>query len=587
MSILAGILVRRSADRLKADDVDQLTRSLSRHSDDEPIVFQTDRVCLTKIDIGAYGSPAHHAEPDGSASMLVGEPLLAGDDDPDRTRRDDLGQLHAELRRGRVDALRGARGFFAVAHYDPSSETLALATDRLGVRLLYYWADDEYIVFATSLRVIESLQLVPKQMDLRGVTELACLGFPLADRTPYVGVRALRAGEIVRFTAQATSQSQYWRWDEIAPRERHEDIVLKEAYEHFAAAVRRRLRRDTVTVSLLSGGLDSRCIVGMLRSLNINVHTFMFAAPRTKDFAFASEIAHRLGTMHEQRGVESAGHEQWLSLVADAWKGSTARLTWPPQRPQLLWSGDGGSVGLGHVYLNPERVRLLRGNERTRAIEGYLAQYYSPVLRRVMDPDLYEVLKDVPHRGVEEELDDVRSEDPARRFYLYLMHNDQRRHLVEYLENIDVHRFELHEPFFDSDLLACIMSGPTDLYIGHRFYTKWLQLFPPVVTSVPWQTYPDHEPCPLPHPTDLETPWTRGRRPVAWETERKRRLIAQASAMRADAKFAEKFARRPYLHIAMGLYRTGLRDYSYVVDWANVYHRYWTRCNGRYVLPRN
>jgi len=68
--------------------------------------------------------------------------------------------------------------------------------DKLGIRPLYFWADDDVIVFASALRILEELPLVPKQMDLRAVTELVGLGAPLADRTPYSGISLLRAARL-------------------------------------------------------------------------------------------------------------------------------------------------------------------------------------------------------------------------------------------------------------------------------------------------------------------------------------------------------------------------------------------------------
>jgi len=586
LSILAGIFARTSDASLLQQDVDELKQAISRSPSDDVTVFRDERICLAKVDVGAFGVPAFRTGLDGSASMLAGEPFLSDDDDPSWSREQDLALLHSEIPRGDTHALRRARGFFAAAHYQVNPCTLTLVTDKLGVRMLYYWQDEHYVVFATAIRIIEGLRRVPKEMDLRGVTEIACLGYALGERTPYAGVYALRPAETVRFSGAGTSKSQYWRWEAIEPQPSSEEALLRDVYDRFTAAVKRRLRSDTVTVSYLSGGLDSRCVVAVLRNLNAAVHTFTFAPRGTQDFALAPDIAQGLGTMHEQHAVDSAGHDQWLALLAEAWRDSKTRLRHPPQRPQMVWSGDGGSVGLGHVYLSDQLVGLLRSGRRETAIEIYLRQHYGSVLGRLMNREIYQRLRNVPLKGIEEELDDIRCGEPARQFYLFLMFNDQRRHLVDYLENVDLHRLELHEPFYDSDLLESIMRGPTDLYIGHRFYTKWMRLFPSVVTSVPWQTYQGHEPCPLPLPPGLATPWNgQGRLPQAIQRERKRRLLADAYEMLHDTEFAANFARRPYLLIVTEVYRTGLRDYSYVIETAKVYYRYWIRSAGRYRMP--
>src|SRR2546426_839289 len=105
----------------------------------------------------------------------------------------------------------GARVVFCAVHYHPDASRLTLITDKLGVRPLYYWIGDDHVIFATALRVLEGLADLPKQMDLRAVTEAACFGFPLGDRTPYQGVRALRAAEIVEVSGAGVGRSKIGR----------------------------------------------------------------------------------------------------------------------------------------------------------------------------------------------------------------------------------------------------------------------------------------------------------------------------------------------------------------------------------------
>ena len=80
------------------------------------------------------------------------------------------------------------------------SGTLTLVADKLGIRPLYYWMDDESVVFASALRILEECPLVPKKMDLRAVTEMVGLDAPLADRTPYAGISLLKPAEVVQMT---------------------------------------------------------------------------------------------------------------------------------------------------------------------------------------------------------------------------------------------------------------------------------------------------------------------------------------------------------------------------------------------------
>ncbi len=224
--------------------------------------------------------------------------------------------------------------------------------------------------------------------------------------------------------------------------------------------------------------------------------------------------------------------------------------------------------------MSREIVEHMRAGRPAAAAAAYLQQEGAGTPRRFFKTEVAAALSDTLRRGILEELEDIRCDDGGRAFHLFLMLNDQRRHLFAHFENIDRHRLELHLPFYDSDFLALVLSVPVELCLGHRFYTKFLAHFAPAVTCVPWQTYPGHEPCPLPVPPDLGYQWEAGRRRAA---RRPLRL--------GNGDFPDPLFSRPQLRLAALAHRVGLRDYDYLIDALRVYQRYWTHCGGRYVLP--
>src|SRR5262249_48225287 len=54
-------------------------------------------------------------------------------------------------------------GMFALAIWDNSAEKLFLARDPLGIKPLYYFADDRHFVFASEVRTLLSTELVPRK----------------------------------------------------------------------------------------------------------------------------------------------------------------------------------------------------------------------------------------------------------------------------------------------------------------------------------------------------------------------------------------------------------------------------------------
>jgi hypothetical protein len=98
------------------------------------------------------------------------------------------------------------------------------------------------------------------------------------------------------------------------------------------------------------------------------------------------------------------------------------------------------------------------------------------------------------------------------------------------------------------------------------------------VTSVPWQTYPGAEPCPLPVPADLGYQWS-----PEYNADLTRRNLAKAlsKAGRVLAAFPSELLDPLKFRAAVVMHRWRLRDYSYVINAAATFHRYWAASNGQ------
>jgi hypothetical protein len=88
-------------------------------------------------------------------------------------------------------------------------------------------------------------------------------------------------------------------------------------------------------------------------------------------------------------------------------------------------------------------------------------------------------------------------EDRGRRFYLFLLFNDQRRHLFKHFESIDLHGLELLTPFFDTQFLQAVAATPVRWGVLHRLYGHFFAQLPKFARLTPWQTYPGHQACPV------------------------------------------------------------------------------------------
>ena len=565
MSLFAGAFRRAAAAVVPTETCEEIASALSRDaSDRERIrVYNDGRCFIAHLDLGAFTTSGLFKNEAGVLAVS-GEPLLPVDEFS-------------------VDALPEARGVFCAAQYSSERGDILLVADKLCIRPLYYCITDDFVYFATALRVLEVVIAVPRTMDVRAVSEIASIGYPLASRTPYAQISLMAPAEIISIDEHGVKRSRYWRWESITASQASGDVLLDRAYEEFRSAVQLRLGGDTIASAHLSGGLDSRCVVTALRDAGVTLHTLNFSRPHSQEQVFASEYAHRIQTLHTHFPYIPFGNMEVYGPASVKWREATESHPNKPQRPQVAWSGDGGSVGVGHVYMSPRIVELLRAGDRATAVQEFLQQQSMHGAGRVLRRKIAPAIAEVPFIGIMEELDSIRCADPAQSFYLFLMYNDQRRHLSAHFENLDRFRTELQLPFFDSAFLTTVMAAPLDSRLQHRFYSKWIERFPDIFRAVAWQTYPDHVPCPVPSDA-CASQWDEAGLDH-FRRARKTALLAQAREILSNGEFADPLLRRGVLRFALWLQRWDLRDCSHIIETARVFQRHWLVANQGYVLP--
>jgi hypothetical protein len=370
MTVWAGYFRRDAGSDASLNLTKELSTVVSRRPGDIPWVVRFERAGFVYVETGAFGEASTCVTEDGF-SLIAGEPFL---NDGSGDRAADIGALHASWTKGDFAVTGRAAGTFAAAHYDDRTHELTLISDRFGIRPIYFAVDDQRIVFASALRILEALSFVKKVIDLRGAIETIALGYPLADRTPYRNIYTIRDAELVSFRDRNIDRRHYWRINRLTQTRETLDEVARRAHEAFARAVDKRLRGDRLAVAFLSGGLDSRCIAAELVTRDVVLHTFNFADDGSQDEVLGDAFAQIAGTLHS-RSPRPAEPIRWTLEMSRRWAASPLRVSRPVERPLRVWSGDGGSVGFGFVGVYPSVIELLRQGRRDAAVEKYFTEH--------------------------------------------------------------------------------------------------------------------------------------------------------------------------------------------------------------------
>ncbi len=208
-------------------------------------------------------------------------------------------------------------GMFAFAIVERDSGRVLLGRDRLGIKPLYITEDAHRIRFASSLPALLAGGGVDTRIDPVALHHyLSFHSVVPAPLTILRGVSKVPPATLLAIEPDGTTTTtQYWSPDFTRHADRTdwgeqdwEDAVL----DSLRRAVERRLVADVPVGCLLSGGVDSSLIVGLLAEAGQHgLKTFSIGFESVNgvagdEFKYSDIIAERFGTDHHQIRIDTA-----------------------------------------------------------------------------------------------------------------------------------------------------------------------------------------------------------------------------------------------------------------------------------------
>ena len=175
----------------------------------------------------------------------------------------DIAIVAAAFDRWEADCFSRIVGDWAVSIWKPEQRELLLAADYMAIRHIFYYLKKDRILWSTDLS-----SLVLLSNDKFHIDDDYVAGYlahsPDAHLTPYLEIREVPPGQIVRVRNDSASVQRFWRFDPKSRIRYKTDEEYEEHFRHvFRQSVQRRLRSDSPILAELSGGLDSSSIVCM------------------------------------------------------------------------------------------------------------------------------------------------------------------------------------------------------------------------------------------------------------------------------------------------------------------------------------
>ena len=416
-------------------------------------------------------------------------------------------------------------GKFALALWDQARQEVILARDRFGIEPLYYYLDQQHLVFSSSTESILDYTKRSRTLNHSSLARYALFNYNPSLDTIYEDIKKLRPAHLMCVGLHTQKTERFWNLSFQVTPHGSEEQVAEELLAQLRSAVASRLDSQAGPGIFVSGGMDSSTILGLTReSITYPLRTYSYRCQSESfdESHYARRMAEFASTTHQElvygpqdvglmRDIVRTMNEPFCDVginIATHLLGRSASLS-----DSYVLTGDGGDELFGGhpIYeadkiakyveiiplfirqsLNrilsfipdsdkkkPLSVKLKRFIESSLLSPALLSHrwriyYQFSELKQLFVPDLAEKFQE---DQVYQEIFDFNAEGDGDDDLSRSLYSDYQTIIDFYLRRNDLNRcfsLETRYPLFDHRLVEFCASLPTDLKIRGWFDTKYI-----------------------------------------------------------------------------------------------------------------
>ena len=184
--------------------------------------------------------------------------------------------LHLYLEVG-TDFVEILNGIFSIAIFDKRNDELLIYRDGVGVKPLYYMANESGFIFSSEIKALKPFFEPEPKIDFKALEKYLTYLYCPGNSTSLSDVKKIDPGHIM--TVKKGKITGYKKWFTLPQTKKYKQIANRDSailkvQEGLRKAVHRQMIADVPVGSFLSGGLDSSAIVAFAKEINPDIKCF-------------------------------------------------------------------------------------------------------------------------------------------------------------------------------------------------------------------------------------------------------------------------------------------------------------------------
>ncbi len=405
----------------------------------------------------------------------------------------------------------GLRGSFSTVVVDPKRRSVLIGNDTIGQKPIYYAIRGKRLLFGSTVSAILQDSALPRRMNREAMADLLEYRYVLGDKTLIEDVSLLAPGASLFYDlrsgeVEVREDASLDQWFGADVDTRPPATVLDEIAELFSTAVRRvcdESRQNTVS---LSGGMDSRAIMSVIRPDELRINAFTSGLRGSVDEKITRRIARAASceSIYDEMDPTILQPANYVRLTRDAvaltdgMRGSSYHPMTVYMAEQfhtfglnVVLTGHGGEFAkLDRAYgfsLSVERDMAASPAEFENIVFDKMSDHsWDPVDRsKLFTGKLASIHHDVLRASFEREFQKVSSSLPLdQQLSYFFLREFFRKHAV--LSNrIHGNFSEIEYPFIAEDFVRAVLRAPLELRLDHRIHRHIIQSHNPALLQIP------------------------------------------------------------------------------------------------------
>ena len=183
-----------------------------------------------------------------------------------------------------VEVFNHLNGMFGLAIWDEKNKKLIISRDRMGIKLVYYRIRDGIITFGSELRTLYLYEDQKPEIDTESLNLFLRYRYTPSPRTIFKDISKLAPGSCIIVENGKCKTLRWWKYKPSiqVPAPKVKDLK-HDLLELYRKSMKRHLLSDVPLGLLLSGGIDSAMLLGLMNEFGNSWETFTVGYG--KDFA--------------------------------------------------------------------------------------------------------------------------------------------------------------------------------------------------------------------------------------------------------------------------------------------------------------